>query len=200
MQTSLGKEKEYLSRTFVNLSVAGQEIGDVEFEECVFRDCNFSEACFRNCRFIDCSFIRCNLSVIKVPQSRFNGVVFDECKLIGIDWTRAAWPRLVFSVALKFSKCILNDSSFLGLSLDEICIEECKAHDVDFRDGSFRRGVFAYTDFSNSLFGKTNLSGADFSEAVNYDIDIFNNNLSKAKFSRHEAVRLLHCLDIELVD
>lgn len=60
-------------------------------------------------------------------------------------------------------------------------MEECKAHDVDFRDGSFCRAVFTYTDFTNSLFGKTNLSGADFSEATNYDIDIFNNKISKAK-------------------
>lgn len=200
MQTSLNSGKEYLSKIFSNLSEINQEICNTEFEGCQFQDCNFTETIFRKCRFIECTFTRCNLSVMKVPQSQFTDVVFDECKLVGVDWTRASWPRLVFSVSLKFNKCIINDSSFFGLNLDEIVIEECKAHDVDFRDGSFCRAVFAYTDFTNSLFGKTNLAAADFSEAVNYNIDIFNNKTNQAKFSRHEAIRLLNSLDIELVD
>ena len=199
MQTVLNNEKEHLSKVFSKLSAINQEICNIEFEDCHFQDCNFTDTTFKQCRFIECTFSRCNLSVIKVAQSQFTDVVFEECKLVGVDWTRAAWPRLVFSVSLKFNKCIINDSSFFGLSLDEIVIEECKAHDVDFRDGRFCRAVFTYTDFSNSLFGKTDLSGADFSEATNYDIDIFNNKISKAKFSRDEAVRLLNSVDIELV-
>lgn len=200
MQTSFNNEKEYLSKVFRNIYETSQEICDTEFEGCQFQDCNFTETIFRKCRFIECTFTRCNLSVIKVPQSQFIDVVFDESKLVGVDWTKASWPRLVFSVSLKFNKCIINDSSFLGLNLDEIVVEECKAYDVDFREGSFCRAVFVCTDFTNSLFGKTNLSGADFSEAINYDIDIFSNKISKAKFSRYEAVRLLKSLDIELVD
>ena len=77
---------------------------------------------------------------------------------------------------------------------------ECKAHEVDFRNGSFRDSEFSYTDFTLSLFGKTDLTGADFTEAVNYDIDIFDNKIEKAKFTRYEAVRLLNCLNVELLD
>jgi fluoroquinolone resistance protein len=142
MQTPFANEKEFLSKTFSNISAINQEICNVEFEGCHFQDCNFTESIFKKCRFIECTFTRCNLSVIKVPQSQFTDVVFDECKLVGVDWTRASWPRLVFSVSLKFNKCIINDSSFFGLSLDEIAIEECKAQDVDFRDGSFCRASF----------------------------------------------------------
>jgi fluoroquinolone resistance protein len=200
MQPSFDNETEYLAKAFGNISATGQELCNIEFEGCHFHDCNFAETIFKKCRFIECTFTRCNLSVMKVPQSQFADVVFDECKMVGVDWTRASWPRLVFSVCIKFSKCIINDSSFFGLHLDEIAIADSKAHDVDFRDGSFCRAVFTCTDFTNSLFGKTNLSGADFSEATNYDIDIFNNKTSKAKFSRHEAIRLLNSLDIELVD
>lgn len=200
MTNVLSGKREYLSETFENNAVLHQEVGDVEFEECEFRDCDFTESTFRKCKFIECSFIRCNLSVIKVPQTRFTDVTFDECKLTGVDWTRADWPRLMSTVTLKFNKCIINDSSFFGLSMDEVSVEECKAHDVDFREGSFCRGVFSYSDFTGSLFSKTNLTGADFSEAVNYNIDIFNNTVSKAKFTRYEAIRLLDSLDIELVD
>ena len=192
--------KEHYAETFSQLAVAGLEISGKEFEQCNFTDCNFTEASFVKCRFVDCTFTLCNLSVMKVAQCQFSAVVFDECKLVGIDWTRATWPRLALATALQFTKCILNDSSFFGLSLDEIMMEECKAHEVDFRGGSFCRANFAHTDFTNCLFNKTNLSGANFAEAVNYDIDIFNNKIDKAIFSRHEALRLLSGLDIELID
>jgi fluoroquinolone resistance protein len=40
----------------------------------------------------------------------------------------------------------------------------------------------------------------DFTEAVNYDSDVREDEVRKAKFSRCEAVRLLYKFDIELVD
>lgn len=88
----------------------------------------------------------------------------------------------------------------MGLKLNEIIIEECKAHEVDFREGSFCNANFTFTDFTNSLFNETNLSGSDFTEAVNYLIDINNNKIKGAKFSRLEALSLLEYLGIELID
>ena len=76
---------------------------------------------------------------------RFSDVVFEECKLIGIDWTKARWPNISLCSPIKFFKCILNDSIFMGLTLDEIVIEACKAHEVDFREGSFCDADFSFT-------------------------------------------------------
>ncbi|WP_281662138.1 MULTISPECIES: pentapeptide repeat-containing protein [Halomonadaceae] len=95
---------------------------------------------------------------------------------------------------------VLNDSSFYGLSLQDLVLEECKAHNVDFREGDFSNSNFTYSDLSGCFFVNTNLTGADFSEASDYNIDIYRNIIKKAKFSRFEAVRLLDSLEIELVD
>jgi uncharacterized protein YjbI with pentapeptide repeats len=194
------KKSEYWSETFTGLDFAGLEISSKEFDGCTFRDCDFSEATFTRCNFVDCEFTKCNLSVVKLEYSKFSEVTFHESKLIGINWTRVSWPRLVFSSPIKFYKCLLNDSSFFGLELQEIVIEECKAYHVDFREGDFSRANFTYTDLSGCLFGNSNLSAADFSEATNYDIDIYQNVIKGARFSRFEAVRLLDSLEIELVD
>ena len=128
------------------------------------------------------------------------GITFTDCKVIGVNWTRASWPRLILAPPLTFRKCVLDDSSFFGLSLEEIVIEECKARDVDFREANLRGVNFSYSDVAHSLFGRTNLTGADFTEATGYAIDIFANEIKHAKFSRHEAIRLLDSLDIELID
>lgn len=191
---------EFVEKTFVGLAVAGETFNERVFDNCTFKGCDFSEAVFSKCKFMDCRFVQCNLSIAKVPYSKFSDVVFEECKLVGVDWTRAAWSRLSLASPISFRQCILNDSSFFLLEMKEMVMASCKAHDVDFRECNLEAADFGYTDLAHSLFNKTNLSGANFAEAVNYDIDILVNEIRGAKFCRYEAVRLLEGLGIELVD
>jgi fluoroquinolone resistance protein len=193
-------QNEYLTESFKNLNLSQQRIESKVFEDCEFSDCNFSETIFQKCEFTNCSFSRCDFSLAKPEFSQFRGVQFTECKMIGIDWARASWPKVAFFSPLKFIKCIINDSFFLELTLKEIVIQDCRAHDVDFRNGNFSGANFTNTDFRNSLFEKTNLTGTNFTGAINYSIDISLNTITKAKFSRQEAIRLLDSLGIELVD
>ncbi|MEP7312726.1 MAG: pentapeptide repeat-containing protein [Pseudomonadota bacterium] len=198
MNTALN-ESEHVGKRFANLDLSDTELSAKEFEDCEFRDCNFSGTTFLKCRFIECRFVQCNLSVANVNGAKFHDVEFESCKAIGIDWTRANWPTLTMPGTLKFRKCILNDSSFMNLKLPELVLDDCKARDADFREGNFTGADFNHTDFAGALFGKTHLVGADFTDAVNYDINVLNNEIRKAKFSLYEAVRLLDCLEIELL-
>ena len=126
-------------------------IADTQFEDCEFNDCDFSSATFTRCKFLNCSFNRCNLSLIKVPYSHFFEIDFVDCKIVGVDWTRATWPSFNLCSELIFTRCILNDASFFGLSLNELKLEECKLYEVDFREGDFSNSVMTYCDFTNSL-------------------------------------------------
>lgn len=194
------ENNEYLSENFEGLKLSGQTLYTKEFEACTFKECDFSDAILSECEFVDCEFIKCNLSVVKIEYSQFSGVKFTECKLIGVDWSKATWSELAFSSPVKFYQCIINDCSFFGLSIPGVVIEGCKAHDVDFREGDFSKANFTDTDFSSSLFNKTNLTGADFTASTHYNIDVYLNEIKQAKFSRFEAVNLLSSLGIELVD
>lgn len=196
----LEEKNEYWAETFEKLDFSGTEISSKEFDGCTFKECDFSEAIFKRCNFVDCEFIKCNLSIVKIEYSKFSDVLFRESKLIGINWTKASWPGLLFSSPIKFYHSIVNDCSFYGLSLPELVLEECKAHNVDFREGDFNNSNFRDTDLAGCFFSNTKLAGTDFSEATNYDIDIYRNEIKGAKFNRFEAVRLLDSLDIELVD
>jgi fluoroquinolone resistance protein len=197
---NLENHSEYFSKIFDSLDAAGESLTEITFENCIFQQCNFSDAQFYKCKFVDCVFTASNLSNIKVDYSKFFDSSFKESKLVGVDWSKADWPRFNFTSPISFNECIINDSSFFRLCLNELVLEHCKAQDVDFRSGTFTKAKFSFTDFTNSLFMKTNLREADFSEAENYDINIFNNDIKAARFSRHEAVRLLNSVDIELVD
>ncbi len=194
------KQKEYFSEDFVSLNLSQREISSFVFDDCTFDACNLSETIFKGCTFKDCRFVNCDLSVAKLKASRFSGVIFEGCKVIGIDWTRAYWPSIVLQPPLKFYKCVMNDSSFFGLKIKNLVITGCQTQSVDFRDGHFQGANFTQTDLSNSLFMQTDLSHSDFTEATHYNIDIRFNEVKKAKFSRFEALSLLELLDISLVD
>ena len=200
MKNIIKDEDEYFSECFDELMMSGEEVISKEFEDCTFTHCDFSDANFKDCKFIDCDFIDCNLSLVRVANSRFNNVAFRGCKAIGIDWSNAHWPQVALSAPMSFKKCIISESSFMDLTLKEVVIEACKAHDVDFRGADLSEANFTYSELNNSLFNKTNLSHANFSEATDYTIDIYLNELKGAIFTRYEAVNLLQSIGIQLVE
>lgn len=193
-------DSEFWSLQIADQDFTGIDIEGKEFEACSFNRCNFSEAQLRHCNFVDCEFNQCNLSVATIDYSKFSDVSFNDCKLAGVNWTRVSWPRLALAAPVAFYNCVLTDSSFYGLALSELKLEACKAHGVDFREGDFSGANFRHSDFSGAYFGNTRLTEADFTEASHYAIDISQNDVRRATFSRHEAINLLAGLEIELVD
>lgn len=194
------KQGEHYDQEFIDHSLSRHNFDEELFDGCTFAGCDFSESTFTRCTFRDCRFVSCNLSVMKIGYSRFVDVVFEECKVVGVDWTRGQWPRLELGSPLIFKHCVIDTSSFYGLHLKGCVIESCRAHDVDFRSADLSDADFSATDLLNSLFASTKLVRANFVSAINYTIDINNNPIKQAKFCRHEAVCLLESLDIELVD
>lgn len=200
MTNPIEKQDLFVEQTFLKLDLPEQHFSGKEFDGCTFDSCHFSDTIFEQCKFYECKFMNCNLSLISVQGSSFFDTTFEECKIVGVNWTRATWPRIKLNSPLHFVKCILNNSSFFGLGLKEISMIECKVKEVDFRESDCTEANFSYSDFEGSLFNKTNLTKADFREAINYQIDIFFNGIKKAKFTLPEAMRLLAGLDIELTD
>ena len=109
-----------------------------------------------------------------------------------------SWPLVKLTSPLYFYESNLSHSSFFGLTLADLIIEGCKAHDVDFREANLNHASFVGTDLHNSLFMCTNLKHADFTNAINYNIDIHYNTLSKASFSFPDVIALLNHLDIKI--
>lgn len=186
--------KDYYDQNFKDIICLGSEIVATVFEECVFSGCNFSETIFKQCKFRYCKFINCNLSLIIVNNCSFLNVQFEECKIIGVNWTyvEALWPPIIFK------KCNISQSNFLGLNLKEVIITECIVREADFRECDLYHATLTANDFKNSLFNNTNLTKADLTNATDYTINVLENKLHGAKFSLPEAVSLLNGIGIEL--
>ena len=189
---------EYLDKVFTNINVSKTHLTHSAFEGCQFKGCDLSDTTIEHCKFVDCEFISCNVSMAQFKFSAFSEVVFDDSKLVGINWTQVKWPNIRLTSPIKLYRSNISQSSFYDLELTEISIEDCKAHEVDFREADLSCGIFSQTDFSGSLFMHTKLHGADFRDAINYYIDPNQNEINKAKFSMPDAINLLQAFDIEI--
>ena len=190
----------YTDQVFKKVRLEQAHLTSNEFHDCAFAACSFVETIFQNCRFVNCVFQHCDLSLVQVPNCSFTATRFERSKVIGVNWTRAHWPATRLWDSICFSRCAISHSTFIGLNLQRVQIQDCVAVDVDFRDADLSQADFSGTDLSESLFLTTDLTGADLSRARNYRIDPSQNVVKKAKFSLPEAMSLLYGLDIILVE
>ena len=196
--TDLINQDAFYEMKFSNLKLEQVELKNKTFENCQFEKSCFNEAKLIACQFIDCDFISCNLSSVRLNHTSFSGAVFHESKLIGINWTEARWPYIKLTSPIQFHRSNISHSSFYALDLKEIIIEDCKAHDVDFREGDFSNGNFILTDFERSQFMHTKLVSANFVEAINYYINPNENDIRKGKFSMPDVINLLQGFELEI--
>ncbi|PWC18943.1 pentapeptide repeat-containing protein [Brenneria corticis] len=200
MSKKLLSANDYIDEFFKNITHINNEFDNIRFEGCIFQNCNFSETTFNQCNFYDCEFINSNISLIHIPQTIFRDVTFSDCKIVGVDWTKAHWPSIKIPGAFNFVRSILNDCIFFGIYLADSKMIECKIHSADFTEANCEELDFNLSDLSETVFHHTKLSGANFSQSINYSIHIFHNDIKNAKFSLPEAASLLNGLDIEIVD
>lgn len=198
MTVITNNNQRYFEKQFDSLQLIETCFDELVFDRCLFLKCDFSHTKFKRCKFIDCEFSYCNLSLLSVENSTFSEVVFQESKMIGINWALAKWPQIKLMSPIHFYQCDISHSSFFNLSLAEINIENCKAHEVDFREADLSNANVVYTDFYKSFFVHTKLIHVDFTEATHYNIDINLNDIRKSKFSFPEVISLLQCLDITI--
>lgn len=189
---------EYNNTVFSDLNLNSEKIVGMVFEDCAFIRSSFAETKLTNCKFVNCSFKNCNLSSMEVVQSSFRDVIFEESKVIGVNWTKAKYPRMKLANKLHFRKSNVSYSNFLGLDLRGMGMEKCQAHEVDFREANLTRCDFFSTDFKGSLFNQTKLNGANFIDATNYSINPTENEIQNGKFSLPDAITLLAYLDIQI--
>lgn len=197
------KQKDYENESFRNEEFENEIFSGFEFQDCEFINCNFASAAFDKSLFISCAFTECDLSLLKVDGSIFKDVQFYKSKVIGVNWAAANWrgnTLIQIQKTLSFIDCVLNYSYFSGLDMENVQIENCIAHEVNFAEANLKGANLRKTDLEKSIFQQTSLEEADLMGASNYIISPASNKLKKAKFSMPEAMSLLYSMDIVIKD
>ena len=119
----------------------------------------------------------------------------NDSKAIGIVWCDADNP-----ISVNFNNSRISYSSFFGKNCKKAQFINCIADEVDFTNCNLIQANFAGTDLKNAIFLNTDISQANFAGAINYTINLNNNNTKKATFSLPEALCFLYNLDIIIID
>lgn len=165
------------------------------FTHCTFNHCNFSECFLRNSKFCFCTFVDCNLSLIKIEGTRLQEVQFQECKIVGVEFFKC--EKLFFSVCFK--NCLLHYCNFSDLPMKNGRFHGSKLKENHFTNTCLIGADFSGVDLTGTIFHNCDLSKADFSTAVHYNIDPQTNKIKHAKFSLPEAIGLLRAFDVTIV-
>jgi len=177
---------------FDSINFAEVKMAKAAYDSCAFSHCNFESVDLSGVAFNDCSFIDCNLSLAKLSQTAFRKVTFKDCKMMGIHFENCT----PFGLEWSFDHCILNHSSFYGLSINNTTFKHCFLVEVEFTNAQLKGSIFQNCDFLNAHFENTNLEKTDFRTSFHYSIHPSLNKMSGARCSFPEAKALLEVFKI----
>lgn len=176
--------------TLTAIDFSNQNTEREDYESCEFLNCTFTDV--SNLNFVNCLFRNCNLSNMKANNTKLQEIEFADCKLLGINFSRAR--DFAFEISCK--NCNLDYVSFDSKKMNKSSFENCKMHGINFTRADLSKATFIDCDFFESVFNNTNLSGVDFTKAKQFSIDPSMNNVKKAKFLIHDLPCLLEKFDL----
>lgn len=183
------------STTLSSEDWSGETLSEVEFSDVTFTGCDLSNTVLFDCSFDGCRFVGCNLEMAKVAGTNFSQVIFEKCRLRGIQWENVG---LSFH-DINFVDSALDYSSFLGRRLDElVTFSGCSLKDVGFESASLKKSKLTSCDLADARFTDALLYQTDFSGSKNYSIDISSSNVKRAIFTLPEALQLFEQFNIEI--
>ncbi len=167
-----------------------------EFKDGIFKDCDLSQHDLTSYDFVDCTFINCDFSMAIIEHVTFNDVRFEECKLIGLDFSKCS--KFLFTVS--FEECLLDYCLFLNNKMKKTVFKNCSMKEMTFAECELAESVFDECELARTMFERCNLEKCDFSSAYNYELMPSQNKIKKAKFAYPGVLGLLSDLDIKVVE
>ena len=177
-----------------------EEVVDAEFRGCTFAGADLHGVLVRSSRFIECHFERCDLSLWRPVDSLFGASRFEDCRMLGIDWTLAVWPRVPLHGPNVFVRCEMSMGTFANLDLGPVTFEECRLRDVSYRETRMDGGRLDRSDCLGADFHGADLTGAGLVGVDGLAVDPRVTKLEGASVDGVAGAAILDMLGINLVD
>ncbi|MFC4261557.1 pentapeptide repeat-containing protein [Ferruginibacter yonginensis] len=162
------------------------------YENCQFVHCNFMGVDVQYTKWVDCTFTHCNFSMSNIANSFLVNAHFIDCKLLGLRFDYCN----PFNLSFRFQHCNLSQSTFFKVKMKLTEFTNCILHEVDFTEADLTKASFHDTDLAGAVFDQTRLNAANFSTAINFNINPLHNSIKKAVFTMPSVVGLLNHFDI----
>jgi fluoroquinolone resistance protein len=188
------RKSEYDNTTFDGNGSLPEALDTLDFVECRFIGCEFRSQTLRGCRFFDCTFERMDASAADLTDSTVRGATFNDCKLLGINWT-----VLRSLESSRWERCLLDGACFQGLALNETHWNECRLREVDFSDCKLQKTKFHGSDLEGANFARADLTAADFTASTGLFVDPNYVRLSMTVVEMDVVLRMAEALGLRVV-
>ena len=176
------QESSFDDETFDRVQLQGP-IVDKELTGCTLRGLRGEASVWKAVRLEECVFEDCDLTRAQFPHTRFFGVTFRRCKLMGVDWSSVA-PN----PTLSFDGCDLRYVSFVKANLRKTSFRACKANEANFIDCQLGESDFGETDLTGANFEASDLSKANLATAKGVFFAPGKNRVKDVRISVETAV------------
>ena len=183
---------------FENLQYSDEILEGIEYYDCKFYNCQFTNIQMIRCAFKDCEFFNCAFRNVKFDFCQMKNASFTDSLLMGINWKELQGQGSISFPVESFSNCLLKYNNFVESKLLSFDFSSSTITDSYFQDCLLMKANFKNIAFKDTSFTKCNLSFSDFRGANDYNIDITNNVLTRAKFSFPTVVCLLNSINIDI--
>ena len=175
--------------TFSDLAPQSTDLSGREFQRCVFRRCKLPESRWARSKLEDCRFEDCDLTRMLPQELGLRGVVFQNTRLMGVDWTDLApFPNVAFE------RCDLRYASFVKLRLRGTRFLGCLAREANFLEVDLTEADFTDTDLTGSTIRGCTLARTNFSRAAGVLFDPQHNKVKGARIGIDTAVLMVQSL------
>jgi fluoroquinolone resistance protein len=181
-------------KTFTNINYTEKQLKNREFINCEFISCDFSKSDLSHNDFMNCHFRQCNFSLTNVTGTGFKDVTFNDCKILGIDFSKC--NKFLFS--FRFEKSHLDYSTFYGTKLRKTKFIDCSLKETDFEEADLTSSTFDNCDLAGATFVRSVLEKVDFRSARNFSLDPAVNKMKQAKFSALNLAGLLYHFNLDI--
>lgn len=179
---------------YKSIDFTEKDLSHSSFMNCTFENCNFTGSIWNNGIFSNCFFNSCNLSLVKLENCRLQHVLFTDCKIVGAEFYKC--EKKFFSINSK--NCLILYCNYSDLNMKRASFQKSKIKESFFTATCLVEADFTHADLQGTIFHQSDLSKADFRNAINYVIDPQTNKVKEAKFSFPEVTGLLNGFEIEI--
>lgn len=163
-----------------------------EFYGCTFVGCAWPERVTRRWMLDGCRFERCDLSLWRPVGCTLTEVQFQDCKLLGVEWTAGGGLRF----EARFTDCDLSLGRFAELDLTSARFAACRLREADLRGVKWRGAVLTGCDLDGATLEGADLREADLREAILPPLDPAQTRLRGARVDVHTALALVRGLGL----
>lgn len=193
---AVSEPARYENEHFTGLERGELELTGATFLECAFESCDFSESDFSAAHFSGCRFDRCELAVINLTDTVLQEVVFEACRLSGVNFSVVTQGAI--GMQAEFVDSDLSFCSFRSLDLTGCAFRNCLLREADYQRCELQKVNFDGCDLVRCVFMGNNLKEADLRTARNYFISAHDNRISGLRVSLPEALGLLAAIDVQV--